>query len=244
MVAGVFVNGVFGYVRVAVLTSAAAAAGGSFAGYDPAAIATYTFLGQALISVVHVFAWTELSERVRTGDVAVDLARPVDLQAAWLAQDLGRAAYNALTRGVATFALGALVVDVSLPGSAAAVAAVALSVVLAVVVSFAARFLLNLAAFWTVEIRGITTFYVLTSNLLMGLVVPVQAFPGWLRALDYYATPFPSMMQAPIDVWTGRGWGPAGLGTLAVQLLWAVVLLALGRLVLARAVRRLVVQGG
>jgi ABC-2 type transport system permease protein len=49
------------------------------------------------------------------------------------------------------------------------------------------------------------------------------------------------MLQAPIDVAIGRG--PAG-PLLAIQLAWAVLLLATGRLVLARAVRTLVIQGG
>lgn len=243
MLAGIFVNSVFGVVRASVLIAAATAAGGSFAGYDARAVATYTFLGQALISVVHVFGWNELAERVRTGDIAVDLARPVDLQTVWLAQDLGRGAYNAVARGALTFVVGAIVVGVAWPASVGAAVAFGVSVVLAVVVSFAGRFLLNLLAFWTVQVRGFVTLYVLTSNLLMGLIVPVQAFPGWLRALTY-ATPFPAMMQLPIDVWTGRAWGPAGLLSLAVQAAWALGLLALGRLVLARGTRVLVVQGG
>ncbi|MGN6599976.1 MAG: ABC transporter permease [Actinomycetes bacterium] len=252
--AGIFVNSVFGYVRSSILLAAATAAGGSFAGYDPSAVVTYTFLGQALIAVVHVFGWNELALRVRTGDIAVDLARPVDLQLAWLAADLGRAALQLLARGVPTMLLGVAFVTVGLPAAGsdlslqlpatpALAAAFVLSMGLAVTVSFAARFLLNLVAFWTVEIRGFLSFYVLTSNLLMGLVVPVQAFPDGVRAL-VYATPFPAMLQAPIDVWTGRGLGPSAAGTLAVQAGWAAALLLLGRWVLSRGTRRLVVQGG
>jgi len=45
-------------------------------------------------------------------------------------------------------------------------------------------------------------------------------------------------------VWLGKrtGWGLVGF--LALQALWAVVLLGLGRLALARGTRKLVVQGG
>ncbi len=54
-------------------------------------------------------------------------------------------------------------------------------------------------------------------------------------------TPFPALFQTPIDVFTERG---DGLGLLAAQLAWAALLLLLGRLVLTRGARRLVVQGG
>ncbi len=49
------------------------------------------------------------------------------------------------------------------------------------------------------------------------------------------------MAQTPTDLLLGRG---DAAWLLAGQLLWAVLLLGAGRLVLARAVHRLVVQGG
>ena len=42
----------------------------------------------------------DLAERIRTGDVAVDLYRPVGLFGWYLAGDLGRATYHCVTRGV------------------------------------------------------------------------------------------------------------------------------------------------
>jgi ABC-2 type transport system permease protein len=52
--------------------------------------------------------------------------------------------------------------------------------------------------------------------------------------------PFAAVLQLPLEVFLGRG----VVGPLARQAAWAVVLLALGRSVLRRAERKLVVQGG
>ena len=41
----------------------------------------------------------EVAERIRTGDVAIDLYRPVSFLGWYLASDLGRALYHLLTRG-------------------------------------------------------------------------------------------------------------------------------------------------
>jgi len=76
--------------------------------------------------------------------------------------------------------------------------------------------------------------------VLSGLVMPLAWFPEWARTL-LWLTPFPSLFQSPIDVFTERG---NALGVLAVQLGWAALLLVVGRAVLARGTRRLVVQGG
>jgi ABC-2 type transport system permease protein len=240
--AAVYHNTLFGVLHPSIPLGVAASAGGVVAVYDAATLSTYTWVAQAMIAVVMIFGWTELADRVRTGDVAVDLARPVDLQLAWLAGDLGRAGWALISRGVLPVAFGALVYGIYLPDDPTA-ALFPLSVLLAVVVSFACRFILNLCAFWLIEIRGLVMLYVLTSGLLAGHLIPVQMFPGWLRHVAY-ATPFPALVQTPIDLITGQATGARAVGLVAAQVAWAVGMLLAGRVVLARATRKLVVQGG
>jgi ABC-2 type transport system permease protein len=241
--AGAFTNTVFGVVKVSILFAAAATAGGTVAGYDRAALSTYAWISQGMIAVVWVFTWTPVALRVRTGDVAVDLARPVHPVAAWLAEDLGRAAQACLVRFAAPLAVGGLLFGLRVPRHAETVPLFVPSAALAVVVSFGCRLLVNLAAFWLVDVRGLVTLYVVTSNVLCGLLVPVAFFPGWLRTLAY-ATPFPSMLQVPVDLAVERLSGVDALVALGVQAASAAGLLAAAVLVLARGTRRLVVQGG
>jgi ABC-2 type transport system permease protein len=242
-VAGVFVNTVFGVIKLSILLGVADSAGGTVAGYDRVGLSTYAWLSQGLIAVVMIFGWTELADRVRTGDIAVDLARPVDLQLAWLAADLGRAVWGLLSRALVPIAFGAALFGFHVPHDPAAVLLLPVSVALAVCVSFACRFMVNLLAFWVTEVRGPVMLYVLVSGLLGGHLIPVQLFPDWLRTVAY-ATPFPALMQAPIDLVTGQAAGWTAVGHVVAQLAWAAALLGLGRVMLARATRRLVVQGG
>ena len=72
----------------------------------------------------------------------------------YLAGDLGRAAYHLLTRGFGPTLIGLVVFHIAcLPPSTAA-AAFAVSLVLAVVVSFAVRFLVASSAFWLLDQSG------------------------------------------------------------------------------------------
>ena len=71
----------------------------------------------------------------------------------------------------------------------------------------------------------------------------MHLFPDWLRIIAY-ATPFPSMLQTPIDVLSGWALGAAALALVGSQVAWLVVLVAVARLVQWRAGHRLVVQGG
>ncbi len=86
--------------------------------------------------------------------------------------------------------------------------------------------------------------WTLGSGVLAGLYFPLGFLPGPLETVLRYATPFPSILQVPLDVLVEREPMATGLTLVAVQAGWAVLLLALCRLVQRRAERRLVVQGG
>jgi ABC-2 type transport system permease protein len=215
-VAGALANIVFGLVRSAIVTATIAAAGGTLAGYDAVTGPTYVWLTQALVGPVYFFAWNDLALRIRSGDIAVDLPRPVDPQLAALAADLGRAAYQLIPRGAPPLLVGALVTGLALPGDPGPYLLGVLSSVLAVGISFSCRWLVNLSAFWLLDLRGPMSLYLLVTNVLGGLVVPVHWFPGWLAGIAA-VTPFPSMLQTPIDVITGRAGGFAALGAARVR---------------------------
>jgi ABC-2 type transport system permease protein len=191
---------------------------------------------------VNVFGWQELALRIKDGSIATDLARPLDPQRYWLAFDLGRAPYHFLYRGVPPFIVGALVFDMRYPSAGEALAFV-VSVILAVVVSLAFRFIYNSAAFWLLDYRGVVTVSLVISLFFSGMVIPLGFFPDWLRAIAN-VLPFRAMMQMPIDVYLGKYSGASLAGALALQAMWALALLGLGRLVLAAGTRKLVIQGG
>ncbi|GAA4990929.1 ABC transporter permease [Kineococcus glutinatus] len=236
-------NVVFGLLKAAVVSATVGAAGGSVAGYDAAEATTFAWLSQALIAPVNLFARDDMAQRVRSGDVAVDLARPVDPQLAAWAGDLGRAAYQFLPRGVPPLLVGALVSGLVLPAAPAPYLLGAVSLVMAVSLSFACQWLVNLLAFRWLDVRGPLALYTVVSLVLTGLAVPVWWFPGWLRELAL-VTPFPSMLQAPVDVLTGRAAGTAALEVLGVQALWLAGALLAGHVGFRAGARRLVVQGG
>jgi viologen exporter family transport system permease protein len=243
ILAGVFTNSVFGFIRVSVLWAAIGVAGGTLAGYSVKEASTYVWLGQAFLAPVGMMPWTDVADRVTTGEVAVDLSRPVDFQLAWWVRDLGRAAFVLPARGLPPLLVGALTVGIAFPGSWTAYPLGLVSLAVGVSISFQMRFLVNLIAFWATDVRGFVWLYFVVMGPLSGFYLPTHLFPGWLHTLAY-ASPFPSMFQAPIDVMSGRVLGGPALQVIAVQLGWLAGVALLGRVVMSQATRRLVVQGG
>ncbi|MBW5482289.1 ABC transporter permease [Streptomyces bambusae] len=245
-VAGVFTNTVFGFV-IAYTYIALWEERPGLGGYDQAQALTFVWVSQSLLAAGALIGGgfqEELQERIRTGDIAVDLYRPADLQCWWLAADLGRAAFQLLGRGVVPTVVGALVFPLALPGDPVRWLLFLVSVVLALVVSFALRYLVGLAAFWLLDGSGVNLMATVASIFFSGMVLPLTVFPGafgeFVRVL-----PWAAMLQVPMDVLLGRHAGAAEVaGALGFQLGWAAALLGLGRLVQSAATRRVVVQGG
>lgn len=243
-IAATCTNTVFGFLRAYVLLATVAAAGGVAAGYTGPQLSTYTWVTQGLIGVTALWGWTELSDKVRTGEVAGDLLRPVNPLWVYLATDLGRAAHACCVRLAVPVAVGALVFPFYWPRQPATYLLFVVSVALAVLVCFAVRYLVNLTAFWLLDVRGPQVLWTLVSGVGAGLYFPLAFMPDSLSGLLQYGTPLPSIIQFPADVAVEQGGRRGQLTRLAIQAWWAGVCLAVAWEAQRRAVRKLVVQGG
>ena len=114
---------------------------------------------------------------------------------------------------------------------------------LSMLVSFSYRFLINLAAFWTPDARGVGRFAFTIMWFLSGFLMPLRFFPDWFVRLCHL-TPFPSMVNTVVEVYLGVLTGPELVQALGAQLLWIVLLSVTCQFVLRAGVRRLVIQGG
>src|SRR5205085_3299914 len=133
----------------------------------------------------------------------------------------GRAGFQLLARGVPPVVLGALAFRLRLPAGATTWAAFGASLTLAILVSFAFRFAVTLSSFWLVDIFGPWQIAGFAMAFFSGFVIPLTFFPAWLGRLAGL-TPFPSIVQLPIEVFLGKHAGTSGtLGVLAHQVLWA-----------------------
>jgi ABC-2 type transport system permease protein len=240
--AGVFANTAFGFMQAYILL-AVYRHRDVVGGYDATDTVTYVWLTQAMLATVAILGWNDLAVRIRSGDVATDLSRPVHPFAAALAFDLGRAFYHAIYRGIAPFVAGAVVFDLHVPSNVAVWVAFLASVVLAISISFAFRYLYNCAAFWLLDYRGAQRLAVAVSAFFSGFIIPVAFFPAAVKNVAN-ATPFPAMLQRTVDIFVGKAAGGEILVALAVQVGWVVALTALAYATFAAGTRRLVVQGG
>ncbi|OWR30859.1 hypothetical protein CDO73_09735 [Saccharibacillus sp. O23] len=180
-----------------------------------------------------------IPQSVRTGQIALDLMRPVHLFAHLAAKEWGQIAYQFLYKSIPIYlvmllALGLTPVD---GGRTLPIALLALAG--SAYMGICIGYMIGVSALWTTESSWLHWGNQALMNLLAGFFIPLQWLPGWLQQIAW-ASPYPFMLYAPTQFYLGKGNPLALLGTLA----WCVALTILC-LLLTRVMRRKVeVQGG
>ncbi len=239
--AGIAVNFFFSCLRVFIFTSVMAYRT-QVAGYNLSQIITYMCLTEALMMTTVLGDW-ELMDSVMSGQVAMDLVRPWDLFFYWLSRNVGRKAYFATFRGLPLFVLSWAVFGIQLPANGAISVAFLISLFLAMLVSSLLGFLVSFAAMWTTDARGVAGIAGTLMWFFSGFLLPPEFLPRSLRTLVWWL-PFQAQVYAPTMVYLGSIGRFARPQLLVLQLLWSLILIGVGRAVLAAGQRKLTVQGG
>jgi len=240
--AGLATNLFFGLLR-AMLLIALYSDQGSVNGLTLDDSLTYIALSQSLIAFLTIFGSWDLMNSVYSGAIGSDLLRPVHLFTFWMARDIGRSLVNLVGRGIIFMLLFSLFYPVTVPVDLSAWFYLVVSMILAWLVSFAWRFLVNLGGFWSPDARGIGRMGFALTQFFSGFIMPLRLLPDWFSQLCQ-ATPFPAMVNTPAEVFLGILSGEQLLQALLLQAGWFLVLSAACMLVLRAGIRRLVIQGG
>ena len=204
---------------------------------------SYLWLTQALLLLLPFRLDADLRAMISDGSVAYELARPTDLYWLWYARAIAQRFAPALLRAVPLYLVAVLFLGLQLPPSLGAAAAFGISLAGALLLSAAISTLMTITMMWTISGEGVWRLLSMLTMFLSGSFVPLPLFPDWSQPL-LAIQPFRGVMDTPFRLYIGHL--PAGgvLLDLGHQLLWTTFFVLVGRLILARGVNRLVVQGG
>lgn len=208
---------------------------------------SYIWLQQAFLALFMVwFFESDIFAAITEGNIAYELARPMDLYGKWFCQSaanrLSRAVLRALPILLVAFLLPAPF-RAELPASAGQAALFLFSAGLGLSVVVAFNMLIYVSTFYTLSPTGIRIISAVLADFLAGAVLPLSFFPQPFRAIAELL-PFAAMQNMPLRIYAGNITGAEAISGLFLQAFWLAALVAAGRLLMKNALRRVVVQGG
>jgi ABC-2 type transport system permease protein len=214
-------------------------------------IVSYVWLGQALLAMLPWNTDPDIRAMVRSGAVAYELCRPVDLYTLWYARALAWRTAPTVLRAIPMCVIAAAFLPLiglgewrlAAPPSMAAAVAFGATLACTLLLGCAMTTLINISLLWTLSGEGVVILLTTLVVFLSGMIVPLPLFPDWAQPI-VQALPFAGLVDLPFRVFTGHIPPAGAVSVLQHQIFWTVVLVLFGRWLLAHGMRRVVVQGG
>lgn len=210
-------------------------------------VAAYVWLQQAFLALFMMwFLDGDIFAAITGGGIAYELARPLDLYTMWFIKGLAGRLSKAVLRCMPILLVAAFLpapLRLPPPADLGAFLLFLLSLLLALLLVVALCMLLYVATFYTMSPLGVRIIALSLTDLLAGSLIPLPFFPDPVRRV-VELTPFASMQNLPLRIYSANIQGRALWIALAVQAAWLLIAVAAGRFLMGRALRRVVVQGG
>ncbi|OXM84159.1 ABC transporter permease [Paenibacillus rigui] len=210
--------------------------------------------GYTLDNVIHYVAFNQvclwitlfitnglgIERSVRTGQISLDLMRPVHLFYHLMCREWGQIGYQLLYKSLPIYLLYVLALDLPVPTSAATWLWTVFALTMAAYMNICINYLIGVTALWTTESNWLFWVHYSLSTVLSGFLIPIDWLPAWLRSISQLSF-YPYMQYFPSKIYLGLAQASS---VVTGALLWCLILtlLCLGATSLVR--RKLEVQGG
>jgi ABC-2 type transport system permease protein len=205
-------------------------------------VVTYIWLGQAMLTLLLGGVDGDVRAMVRSGTVAYEMVRPLDVYWVWYSRALASRAAPMALQIIPVMAVGGLM-GMGAPPSFGAAVAWLLGTAGALALASALWTLASISLMWTVSGDGAARLVPTLGYALSGMLLPIPLMPLWAQPV-VQALPFWAVLDAPFRLYLGHIPPEQAWSVLAHQLLWTAALVLVGQRLMRRGFRRLVVQGG
>ena len=188
----------------------------------------------------------ELFEMITNGNIAYELCRPCGIYGFWYAKLIAQRISSAMLRSLPILFIAfllpqpyPLILTPNMDTSFLFLAALTLGALILVAISM----FIYISVFVTMSPTGSLLLFSVAGEFFSGLVIPIPLMPTWVQNIANLL-PFRWTVDFPFRVYSGQIPQDQALIGIIAQLIWLFVLLGLGKVLLDKAVRKVVVQGG
>lgn len=220
--------------------------GGMFLGFSMTDMVVYIFLSNTTAQLTFSSVSGNVAEEIKDGSIAMRLIKPVNTDLSYLFTELGSALMK-LVVFVLPMIVGLEIYRFCVSGTVMIrpenLLLYFLSAALAYIITFWMDLCFGFAAFYVKNLWGMSILKKSIIGFLSGSLIPLAFLPDVLRVCLEYL-PFASMSYTPVMIYMGK-YSPVQTATmLGLQVVWALIIYGISKLIWAGAIKRLCVQGG
>lgn len=203
----------------------------------------YLVLATALFGFMEMYTVWEMGRNIQSGKIVLDLLKPMEYRSYLFWSYSGSFVTNFFFTVLPTFIVVGIVTHGAIPFGINLLL-FAVSVIFGVMINYSIDFIVGTICLYTESIWGINIMKQVIVLLLSGATVPVAFFPEPLKTVVYYL-PFQSIYNAPLTLLlTETPSFETVLRTFGAQIIWCIVMTAVGKLFWKISLRQITVNGG
>lgn len=211
------------------------------------ALTSYIWMQQAFLALYMTwFLENEIFDAIINGNIAYELCRPIDIYNMWFTRSMANRLSRAVLRCMPILILAAFLpkpYGLSLPKDTYASVWFFITMLLGFLVVVAFCMLVYIVTFYTVSPMGVRMVAVSMVEFFSGAVIPLPFLPNGIRQL-FELLPFAAMQNVPLRIYSGDIAGSKIYTSLGLQLFWLIVLVIAGKMLTAKALKKVTIQGG
>ncbi len=211
------------------------------------ALVSYVWMQQAFLTLYMTwYLENEIFDSIRNGNIAYELCRPIGLYNMWFTRSMANRLSRAVLRCMPILIVAAFFPEpygLSLPRDSKAFVWFLITMVLAFIVVVAFCMLVYIVTFYTISPMGVRMVAVAGVEFFSGAIIPLPFLPNNIQRI-FELLPFASMQNVPLRTYTGDLSGRGLYIAILLQVIWSVILIITGKRLMAKALQKVVIQGG
>lgn len=211
------------------------------------ALVAYVWFQQAFFSMLGLWNWNyEIFQKIKNGNIAYDLTKPINLQFYWFSMDIGDRISRTILKTPIIIVIALILPEpfrLYLPENSATFLAYIISITLGTILCSLLSTFIYVLTLFTIESDGLKLLYQSIGDFLIGNVIPLPFFPDILQPI-IIALPFASIANTPFLIYSGTIDGDKIAIFIGIQCFWIIAIFIISKILEKLGTKNISIQGG
>lgn len=215
-------------------------------GFSIEQMITYVWLGQAFLVIRYIDLPKNCAKEIENGNICYKFTRPINLYNQWYAEHLGYKLSATILRCIPLLLFAFIMpksIRMMVPPSFVAFVLFILALIIGTLLTSAISMIIVYLTFKTLSSKGTVSICNTVCGILGGLYIPLVFMPQSIQNVLNYL-PFRFILDLPARIYIGNIPPIEGLKFLGIAVAWLIVIIIIGKLLIAKAGKNAIIQGG